>query len=130
MPSRERSAPPAPEPSASRLLFETRRDLAVPIAVEVVRRGAEPALEYATNLSPGGICLQARLRLRVGDDVTVAFVLPGEGRRIEARGRVSWREDDDPSAAACFLETGVRFEVIDEADRKRIARFVRDAESV
>jgi uncharacterized protein (TIGR02266 family) len=112
------------------LLFETRRDLAVPIAVEVVRRGAEPAREYATNLSPGGICLHARLRLRVGDDVSVAFVLPGEDRRIEARGRVSWREDDDPGAAACFLETGVRFEVLDEVDRERITRFVRDAESI
>ena len=112
------------------MLFEPRRDLAVPIAVEVMRRGAAPAPEYATNLSPGGICLQARLRLHVGDDVTVAFVLPGDERPIEARGRVSWREDDDPSAAASFLETGVRFEVLDEADRERITRFVRDAESV
>ena len=98
--------------------------------MEVGRRGVEPTQEYATNLSPGGICLHARLRLRVGDDVTVAFVLPGEDRRIEARGRVSWCEDDDPSAAACFLETGVRFEVIDEGDRERISRFVRDAETV
>ena len=113
----------------SRLLFEPRHDLGVPIAVEVVRRGAEPTHEYATNLSPGGICLHARLRLRVGDDVTVAFVLPGEGCRIEARGRVSWREDDDPSAEARFLETGVRFEVLDEIDRERISRFVRDSES-
>lgn len=93
-----------------------------------MRRGAEPVHEYATNLSPGGICLHARQRLRVGEEVTVAFVLPGEERRIEARGRVSWCEDDDPSEAARFLETGVRFEVLEEADRERIARFVKDSE--
>ncbi len=101
----------------------------MPIAVEVARRGAEATREYATNLSPGGICLHARLRLRVGDDVTVAFVLPGEDRRIEARGRVSWCEDDEPIEAACFLETGVRFEVLEEGDRARIARFVKAAPS-
>jgi len=112
------------------MLFETRRDLVVPIAVEVTRRGGEAAHEYATNLSPGGICLHARLRLCVGDDVTVAFVLPGENRRIEARGRVSWCEEDDPSEEACFLETGVRFEVLDEGDRERISRFVAAAESL
>lgn len=129
-PSRGRSAPPPSEPSASRLLFETRRDLAVPIPVELTRRGSAPALEYATNLSPGGICLHARLRLRVGDELAVAFVLPGDDHRIEARGRVTWCEEDAPEAAASFLETGVRFEVLDDADRERITNFARDAESL
>ncbi|MDD1633058.1 MAG: PilZ domain-containing protein [Methylococcaceae bacterium] len=119
---------PAPEPSASRLLFEPRRDLAVPIAVDVFRRDGEAALEYATNLSPGGVCLHARLRLTVGENVTVAFALPGDEGRIRARGRVTWREDDDPRAEARFLETGVRFEVVDETDRERITRFVRELE--
>ena len=119
---------PAPEPSASRLLFEPRRDLAVPIAVDVFRRDGEAALEYATNLSPGGVCLQARLRLTVGEDVTVSFSLPGEDGQIRARGRVTWREDVDPDAQACFLETGVRFEGVDETDRERITRFVRELE--
>ena len=125
---RGRSATPAPEPSASRLLFEPRRDLLVPIAVEVFRRDGEAALEYATNLSPGGVCLHARLRLTVGENVTVAFALPGDEGRIRARGRVPWREDDDPRAEARFLETGVRFEVVDETDRERITRFVRELE--
>ena len=92
------------------------------------RRGGGAALEYATNLSPGGICLHARARLAVGEGVAVAFALPDGGRRIEARGRVTWREDDDPAAQARFLETGVRFEVLDEADRERILRFVRELE--
>jgi len=123
-----RSATPAPEPNASRLLFEPRLDLAVPIAVQVFRRDGEAALEYATNLSPGGVCLHARLRLAVGEGVTVAFALPGEDGTVRARGRVTWREDDDPEAEARFLETGVRFEVVDETDRERITRFVREAE--
>lgn len=96
--------------------------------MQVFRRDGEAALEYATNLSPGGVCLQARLRLAVGEGVTVAFALPGEDGTIRARGRVTWREDDDPKAEARFLETGVRFEVVDETDRERITRFVREAE--
>ena len=100
----------------------------VPIAVEVFRRDGEAVLEYATNLSPGGVCLHARVRLTLGESVTVAFALPGEDGRIRARGRVTWCEDDDPKAEACFLETGVRFEVIDEIDRERITRFVRESE--
>jgi uncharacterized protein (TIGR02266 family) len=102
----------------------------VPVAVDVTPRSGAPAREYATNVSPGGLCLHARARLDVGDGVAVAFALPGDDRRIEARGRVTWREDDDPLAAARFLETGVRFEVLDEADRERILRFVRDIEPV
>lgn len=96
--------------------------------MEVFRRDGEAALEYATNLSPGGVCLHARVRFTVGESVTVAFALPGEDGGIQARGRVTWREDDDPKAEACFLETGVRFEVIDETDRERITRFVRESE--
>jgi uncharacterized protein (TIGR02266 family) len=109
-------------------MFEPRRDLAVPIAVEIARRGGEAAPEYATNLSPGGICLHARTRLEVGECVAVAFALPDGGRRIEARGRVTWHEDEDPAEQARFREAGVRFEVIDEPDRERILRFVRERE--
>jgi uncharacterized protein (TIGR02266 family) len=109
-------------------MFEPRRDLAVPIAVELARRNGDAALEYATNLSPGGICLHARTRLEVGEGVAVAFALPDGGRRIEARGRVTWREDEDPAAQARFCEAGVRFEVLDEPDRERILRFVRELE--
>jgi uncharacterized protein (TIGR02266 family) len=124
--SRGHSAPA--EPSASRLLFEPRRDLAVAIPVEVARRSGDAAREYATNLSPGGICLHARTRLEIGEGVAVAFELPDGGRRVEARGRVTWREDEDPSAQARFQEAGIRFEVIDESDRERILRFVREFE--
>jgi uncharacterized protein (TIGR02266 family) len=98
----------------------------VPLAVEVSLREGAPADEYATNLSPGGICLHARTRLEVGEGVAVAFELPDGGRRVEARGRVTWHEDEDPAAAARFREAGVRFEVIDESDRERILRFVRE----
>jgi uncharacterized protein (TIGR02266 family) len=108
------------------LLFEPRRDLAVPIAVELARRDGAAAREYATNLSPGGICLHARTRLEVGEGVAVAFELPDAGRRVEVRGRVTWREEEDPAARARFREAGIRFEVIDESDRERILRFVRE----
>jgi uncharacterized protein (TIGR02266 family) len=114
--------------AASRLLVASRRDLAVPIPVEVRARAVPARVEYATNLSVGGLCLHAREPLPVGEGVAVAFALPGGGPPIEARGRVIWREEAPPTAAARWLETGIRFEVLADADRERLARFVRECD--
>lgn len=91
-------------------------------------RAAPPRIEYATNLSIGGLCLHAREALPVGEGVAIAFALPGGGPRIEARGRVIWLERAQADAAPRFLETGIRFEVLADGDRERLARFVRDCD--
>jgi uncharacterized protein (TIGR02266 family) len=97
----------------------------VPIPVEVRRHGSAPRRDYATNVSPGGLCLHLREPLPAGEAVALAFELPGEPGRIEIRGRVTWSEQVDPAAAARFFEAGVRIEVASETERERIARFVR-----
>ena len=110
---------------SARQSFEPRRDLAVPLAVELRRRGGAPATEYALNLSPGGLCLHLPRPIAVGETVELHFDLPGGGR-VLARGRVIW---SDPSSGASgrvrFSETGIRFEGLAEADRDAILRFVR-----
>jgi uncharacterized protein (TIGR02266 family) len=124
--SRPDSTSKSPEPSGDRArqAFEPRRDLAVPIAVELRRRGGTLGIEYAVNLSPGGLCLHLPSPLAVGEAVELAFELPG-GERIEARGRVIWSDASQPaSGRERFSETGVRFEGLSDADRRRIVQFV------
>lgn len=108
------------EPSGSRLAFEPRHDLAVPLPVDLERRAGGIERAWATNLSPGGLCLHLRAPLPVGEPVRVSLPLPDAGEPIEARGRVTWAESPAPEAAARFFEVGVRFEVVAEADRRRI----------
>lgn len=82
-------------------------------------------MAHATNLSTSGVCLHLAASLPVGAAVLLRLVLPDEPGVVTARGRVSWCEDPDPAAAARFLEAGIRFEIVSDADRERIARFVR-----
>jgi hypothetical protein len=125
-PSRPGSSSRSPERFAeSRPSFESRRDLAVPLAVELERRGAPPVTVYATNLSPSGVCLHLAEPVAAGDAVLLRLAVPGEPGAVVARGRVSWCESPAPAAQARFVEAGVRFEVLAEPDRERIARFVR-----
>ena len=126
-PSHERSSGPL-EASASRPAFEARCDLPVPLPVEVERRGAPVLAAHATNLSTSGVCLHLAASLPVGSPVLLRLGLPDASGVLTARGRVSWCEEPPPAAAARFLEACVRFEILSDADRDRIARFVRDCD--
>jgi uncharacterized protein (TIGR02266 family) len=100
----------------------------VPLPVELrTRAGATPDA-YATNLSPGGLCLHLRSPLPVGEAVALAFELPDGGGRVEARGRVTWSEQPDPASAPRFYEVGVRLEVA--ADPDALRRFVETCTGV
>ena len=114
--SRGRSATPPPEPSASRLLFEPRRDLAVPIAVELARRERRRARSSTRRISrrAASACTPAR-----GSRSARASPLRSSCRMEDAASR---RAGASPGAKtrirprqARFCEAGVRFEVIDEA---------------
>jgi uncharacterized protein (TIGR02266 family) len=110
-------------------VFEPRRDLAVPLRVEVTRRDGARAVDYAVNLSPGGLGLHLPRPLPVGEVLALAFVLPDGGPRLEAWGRVAWCDEPSRGARVRFCESGVRFEVLRAADRERISRFVAAGEA-
>jgi hypothetical protein len=109
----------------ARQTSEPRRDLAVPLPVEVVGRDGQRRVEYAINLSSSGIGLHVPRPLPAGETLALAFTLPdGSGARVEVRGRVAWNEAVARTERPRFREVGVRFEVLREADRRLVARFV------
>jgi uncharacterized protein (TIGR02266 family) len=111
-------------PESARQAIEPRRDLAVPLEVEVVRRDGERSREYAPNLSPGGMCLHLSRSLPVGETLRVRFVLPDGAGPVEARARVAWCAPPPGGARLRFCETGLHFETLRQRDRRRIAVFV------
>jgi hypothetical protein len=95
---------------------EPRRDLPVPLRVELRRPDGTTTVEYAVNISPGGLCLHLEDTLAEGDRVGVEFTLPPSGPAVRADGRVVWTswkgaEGDDGR----FCETGVEFGDLEES---------------
>ncbi len=88
---------------------EPRQDLAIPLPVELQRPDGVVVLEYAVNLSPGGLCLHLREPLAVGAELSLRFTLPPSGPRVETRARVIWSEAPQGDAIGGRLhETGLR----------------------
>ena len=94
----------------------------MPVTVE--DRSGQRRQEYALNLSPSGIGLHLPAALATGETLRLDFTLPDGGGRIETRGRVIWAEIAPPAVRARFYEVGIRFEVLAEADRQAILRFL------
>ena len=122
------SRSPAPSLEAARQASEPRHDFAIPLPVAVVGRAGERRIEYALNLSPSGMALHLARSPQTGEVLQVEFALPDEAAPpIVARGRVVWSETPARAERARFREVGVRFEVLAEADRRRILRFLTPA---
>jgi uncharacterized protein (TIGR02266 family) len=108
------------------MVARPRRDLPVPLPVEVQGPNGSPNSEYAVNLSSGGICLHLREPLPVGSTVQVCFDLPSGGSRIEARARVVWfTREEERGTGVQFCEVGLRFETLGSTDGERIDHYVR-----
>ena len=107
---------------------EPRHDLPIPLRVELARPEGPAAVEYAVNLSAGGLCLQLRDPLRVGDEVAVAFTLPPSGPRVEARAAVVWTHALEESGAGPRLcETGIRFLDLDPELKGQLSRYAEES---
>jgi len=91
---------------------EPRRQFAVPIPVEILHADGHTEVEYAVNLSPGGLCLHAKVRLPVGERVRVSFSVPPEGCLVESEAQVVWSM---PQGTGELFETGIHMEHRDVA---------------
>jgi c-di-GMP-binding flagellar brake protein YcgR len=101
---------------------EPRRDLPVPIRVEMRRPDGTTTVEYAVNISPGGVCLHLSRGLSEGDEVRVEFTLPPSGPTVRADASVVWISS--PEAEEGHLaEIGLRLSGLEEMVRRQLAEY-------
>jgi Tfp pilus assembly protein PilZ len=117
-----------PSGDPARQTSEPRRDLSVPLPVEVTGRDGVRRTEYALNLSASGIALHLPRPLPAGETLVLSLALPDGSGRLEARARVAWSEVTPRTERPRFREVGLRFEGLREEDRRRLARFVAGGE--
>ena len=106
-------------------MAENRRDLPVPVRVTLTRPGGTCTTEYSINLSAGGVCLQVRDPLGVGERVSLEFVLPSGGDPLRLEGVVVWctEEEEVGVDGTRFREMGIRFEPTRQSGLDRLALF-------
>lgn len=114
-----------PSGDPARQTSEPRRDLPVPLPVEVVGRDGVRRVEYALNVSASGLALHVERPPPVGEPLLLAFAPPDGGGRLEVRGRIAWHEAVARTERPRFREVGVRFEGLGEEERRRLARWAR-----
>ena len=104
---------------------EERRSLRIPLPVVVVGKTGEPRVEYAINLSCGGLCLQTDSPGSVGDCLRLRFRLGLESSEIDVEAEVTWCTcDEERGHGTRFCEVGLRFIDLAEACERRISAFI------
>jgi hypothetical protein len=104
---------------------EPRRDLPVPVPVELRRPDGTTAVEYAVNVSPRGLCLQLKDPLTEGDRLGVEFTLPPCGPTVRAEGRVVWTswEKGASGEGGGFHEAGVQLSGVEEEVEQQLSAY-------
>ncbi len=103
---------------------EPRRDFPLPLRVDLRRPEGTTTVEYAVNISPGGLCLHLKDTLTEGDRVEVEFTLPPAGPTLRAEGRVVWTSwHGDEGEEGRFCETGVQLSGVDESVEQQLFEY-------
>ncbi len=104
---------------------EYRRSLRIPLPVVVVGKTGEPSVEYAINLSGGGLCLQTDGPGTLGDRLRLRFRLGPESAEIDVEAEVVWSTcDEERGHGTRFCEVGLRFIDLAEARMRQVSAFV------
>jgi hypothetical protein len=104
---------------------EPRRDLPVPVRVDLRRPDGTTAVEYAVNVSPGGLCLHLKVPIPEGERLWLEFTLPPSGPTVRAEGRVVWTscEEGATSEEGGFHETGVQLSGLDAEVARQLTAY-------
>jgi hypothetical protein len=103
---------------------DPRRDLPVPLRVDLRRPDGTTSVEYAVNISSGGLCLHVKETLSEGDRIEVEFTLPPGGPTVRADGRVAWTgKEGGEVGEQHFRETGVQSTRIDESAAQQLLQY-------
>jgi hypothetical protein len=103
---------------------DPRRDLPVPLRVDLRRSDGTTTVEYAVNISSGGLCLHVQETLAEGDRIGVEFALPPAGPTVRADAKVAWTGKQGAEVGEQhFCETGVQFTRIDESAAQQLLQY-------
>jgi hypothetical protein len=102
-----------------------RRDLLIPVPVDLRRADGSTTLEYAVNVSPGVLCLHHRFPIPEEERIWVELTLPPSGPTIRAEGRVVWSswEEGDSAEEAGFYETGAQLSGLDAEVARQLTAY-------
>ncbi len=101
---------------------EQPRSLRVPLAVLVVREGDEQSVDYAINVSCGGMCLQTDRPATPGDRVQLLFRLGPDCAEMAVEAEVVWCIE--AAGGSRFCQLGLHFLDLRDEQRSEIATFV------
>ena len=101
---------------------EQPRSLRIPLAVLVTRKGDEESVDYAVNVSCGGMCLQTDRPATPGDRVQLLFRLGPDCAELAVEAQVVWCIEAGHSAR--FSRVGLEFIHLSDDERSEIAAFV------
>ncbi len=105
-----------------------RRYLRVPLRIEILREGLAARVDYALNVSPGGLCLQTRNPAPLGTRVELGFQLFPHDKPVHAAAEVVWCvREAERGPGMRFFEMGLRFLNLDPADAEAIEEFVEQS---
>lgn len=102
-----------------------RLNVSVEVFYAVVLGASTEAQKTLTkNVSAGGICLIVHEQLKIGDLLNLSIYLPDDKPFIVAQGQVVWVKEFKLAGERSRYDTGVEFTEINEADRKRVDKYV------
>ena len=103
---------------------KSRRDLRIPLRVEILGEDCSVADPYALNLSSSGICLQTSHPMKEKDRLEIRFRLGPHSKMIQTQAEVAWvTPEDDRVPGMRFYELGLHFVDLGELERSEIAQF-------
>jgi hypothetical protein len=103
---------------------EPRRDLPVPVRVDLRRPDGTTTVEYAVNISASGLCLHLKDFLSEGDRIRVEFTLPPSGPTVRADASVVWVGCPEAEGEEGRLsEIGVQFGDLEDAVRQLLVEY-------
>jgi type IV pilus assembly protein PilZ len=104
-------------------LDHRRRDRRLPILIKVeYLRMDDFLVDYASNISLGGMFILTEQPLELGTQFRIRFVVPGWADAIETRAEVRWRRSPGPGPLRAGM--GVRFDGLAPNEKARIEALI------
>jgi two-component system cell cycle response regulator len=112
---------------AARILkIPQRKDLRVSVRIKVEgEAGAEYFYGESENISLGGILIKSEVPLKIGAEIKLKFLLPGEQYHVEAKGEVV-RTDEESFKPEYGL--GIIFQEVGQMAKEMIEDFIRQGD--